>query len=86
MNKEEEKVQKLILFVYKGNNKYYIQSAYSLPDIDKKTQDERPLLNINDSFKKIIIVWNYIKLKRDENGITTMSIIEFLMNDNSLNL
>lgn len=71
---------------YKGNNKYYIQSAYSLPDIDKKTQEERPLLNINDSFKKIIIVWNYIKLKRDENGITTMSITEFLMNDNSLNL
>lgn len=37
---------------YKGNNKYYIQSAFSLPDTDKKMQEERPLLSIGDSFKK----------------------------------
>lgn len=88
-NTDEQRTRKSLevdFIAYKGNNKYYIQSAYFLPDIDKKTQEERPLLNINDSFKKIIIVWNYIKLKRDENGITTMSIIDFLMNDNSLNL
>ena len=49
-------------------------------------QEERPLLNIPDSFKKIVIVGNYIKLKRDEMGITTMGIREFLKKENSLDL
>lgn len=71
---------------YKGNNKYYIQSAFSIPDEIKKMQEERPLLNIPDSFKKIVIVGNYIKLKRDEMGITTMGIREFLKKENSLDL
>ena len=71
---------------YKGNNKYYLQSVFSLPDGDKKRQKERPLLNIDDSFKKIIVVGNHIKLKRDENGITTMGIREFLLKENSLDL
>lgn len=71
---------------YRGNNKYYIQSAFSIPDETKKKQEERPLLNIPDSFKKIVIVGNYIKLKRDDMGITTMSIREFLKKENSLDL
>ncbi len=71
---------------YKGNNKYYIQSAYSISDEMKKIQEERPLLNIPDSFKKIVVVGNYIKLKRDDMGITTMSIREFLKKENSLEL
>ena len=71
---------------YKGNNKYYIQSAFSLPTDEKKYQEERPLLNINDSFKKIVVVGNYMKLKRDDKGITTMCIREFLKNENSLDL
>ena len=71
---------------YKGNNKYYIQSAFSIPDEEKKRQEERPLLNIPDSFKKIVVVGNYIKLKRDDMGITTMSIREFLKKENSLDL
>lgn len=71
---------------YKGNNKYYIQSAYSLGSEDKKVQEEKSLLNIDDSFKKIIVVGNHIKLKRDEKGIVTMGIREFLLNPNSLDL
>ncbi len=71
---------------YKGNNKYYIQSAFSLPDEEKKMQEERPLLNIGDSFKKIVVVGNHIKLKRDDMGITTIGIREFLLKDNSLDL
>ena len=71
---------------YKGNNKYYIQSAFALPDPEKKMQEERPLLNIGDSFKKIVVVGNYIKLKRDDMGITTMGIREFLLKENSLEL
>ena len=70
----------------KGNNKYYIQSAFSLPDGEKKAQEERPFLHINDSFKKIMVVGNHIRLKRDENGITTIGIREFLKNENSLQL
>lgn len=71
---------------YKGNNKYYIQSAYALPDEEKKRQEERPLLNIGDSFKKIVVVGNHIKLKRDDMGITTIGIREFLLKENSLDL
>ena len=71
---------------YKGNNKYYIQSAFALPDTEKKMQEERPLLNIGDSFKKIVVVGNHIKLKRDDMGITTIGIREFLLKENSLEL
>ena len=71
---------------YKGNNKYYIQSAFALLDAEKKMQEERPLLNIGDSFKKIVVVGSHIKLKRDDMGITTMGIREFLMKENSLEL
>lgn len=71
---------------YKGNNKYYLQSAFSLPDESKKIQEERPLLNIGDSFRKIIVVGNHIKLKRDDMGITTMGIRQFLLDPDSLNL
>lgn len=70
----------------RGNNKYYIQSAFSIPDETKKAQEERPLLNIGDSFKKIIVVGNHIKLKRDDMGITTMGIRQFLLDPNSLEL
>ena len=68
----------------KGNNKFYIQSAYSMPDSEKREQEERPLLKINDSFKKFIITKDYIKAWRDDNGIITMSLFEFLNNINSL--
>jgi len=71
---------------YKGNNKYYLQSVFSLPDGDKKRQEERPLQNIDDSFKKIIVVGNHIKMKRDESGIVTLGVREFLLNENSMDL
>ena len=68
----------------KGNDKIYIQSAFSIPDEEKRKQEERPLLKINDSFKKIIIVKDYIKRSRNENGIITMSVFDFLLDPNSL--
>ena len=68
----------------KGNNKIYIQSAFSMPTEEKINQEERPLLKINDNFKKIIIVKDYIKRTRNENGIITMSIFDFLLDSNSL--
>lgn len=68
----------------KGNNKIYIQSAFNMPTEEKVNQEERPLLKINDNFKKIIIVKDYIKRTRNENGIITMSIFDFLLDPNSL--
>ena len=68
----------------KGNNKIYIQSAFSMPTLEKIEQEQRPLLKINDSFKKIIIVKDYIKRTRDEFGIITMSIFDFLLDPSSL--
>ena len=69
----------------KGNNKIYIQSAFNMLTEDKINQEQRSLLKINDSFKKIIIVKDYIKRTRDENGIITMSIFDFLLDQDSLN-
>lgn len=88
-DKNEKKSRKQLevdFIAYKGNNKYYIQSAFSLPDEEKKMQEEKPLLSIGDSFKKIVVVGNHIKLKRDDAGITTMGIRQFLLNQNSLDL
>lgn len=70
----------------RGSQRYYIQSAYSLPSIEKINQERRPLLAIKDSFKKILVTADPIKTRRDENGITTISIEEFLTNPNSLEI
>ena len=65
--------------VNKGNSKVYIQSSYHLPTDEKLKQEIRPFLNTKDFFKKIIIVHDDIKRKKDENGIITMSIKDFLL-------
>ncbi len=69
-----------------GNNKYYIQSAFSIENPEKLEQENRSLLNINDSFQKIMIVRNNIKPRRDENGIITIGIYHFLLDEDSLNV
>lgn len=72
--------------VNEGNQRYYIQSALALPDEDKRKQEMGSLLRINDSFKKIIIIKDDIKPWRDDNGILTMGLFDFLMKPNSLEL
>ena len=67
-----------------GNNKIYIQSALEIRTAEKKDQEEKSLLKVFDFFKKIIIVRDNIKRTRDENGIVTMSIYDFLLDQNSL--
>lgn len=69
-----------------GSKRYYIQSAFSMPTEEKRIQEKASLVNIGDSFKKIIIVKDIINVTRDEDGITTMSIYDFLLKDNSLEL
>ncbi len=70
--------------INKGNRRYYIQSAFRLPTEEKEWQEKRPLHTIADSFKKIIVVKDNMMLKRDESGIVTMGLKEFLMDKNSL--
>lgn len=69
-----------------GNRRYYIQSAFAMNSPDKEAQEKRPFLRVNDSFKKIILVRENIKIRRDENGIVTMGLLDFLLMPNSLEL
>ena len=69
----------------KGNNKIYIQSALEMKTADKVKQEQKSLLNVNDFFKKIIIVGDNVKKSRYDNGIILMSIYDFLLDENSLN-
>ena len=69
-----------------GNKRYYIQSALNLDTPEKTLQETKSLNNIGDSFKKIIVVKDNIKLWRNEQGIVIMGIYEFLLNKNSLDL
>lgn len=69
-----------------GSKRYYIQSAFSMPTEEKRMQEKASLINVNDSFKKIILVKDVMNVTRDEDGITTMSIYDFLLKENSLEL
>ncbi len=84
--KQEKKQLEIDFVANLGSRRYYIQSAFSLPDKEKEEQEKASLLNVNDSFKKIIIVKDVVKVKHDEKGITTMSIYDFLLEENSLEL
>ncbi len=84
---KRERVQLEIDFIATlGSKKYYLQSAFSLHDEDKVKQEKAPLLNVHDSFKKIIIVKDITKPQRDEKGIVTINLYDFLLNENSLDL
>ncbi|MDR1017538.1 MAG: ATP-binding protein [Lachnospiraceae bacterium] len=85
----ENKVQELrnyeIDFVCnQGSKRYYIQSALNLDTVEKQNQEKTSLVNVDDSFKKIIVVKDYITVRRDNDGINTMGIYDFLLNENSL--
>lgn len=69
-----------------GNRRYYVQSALNLDTREKTIQEERPLMNINDNFKKIIVVKDNMKHWITEEGILVVGIQEFLLNKNSLDL
>jgi predicted AAA+ superfamily ATPase len=63
------------------NDKIYIQSAYHLPNDEKEKQEIRPFLNVEDSFRKFIIVRDNIDVRRDDFGITTIGLKYFLLSD-----
>ena len=67
-----------------GSKRIYVQSAYEMQDTAKERQERKSLLNINDYFKKIIILGDVSKPRMDDNGIITMGIFYFLLNEDSL--
>ena len=70
-----------------GNKRYYIQSVLTMPTVEKIMQEKKSLLGIRDGFKKIIITKeNILRAYQDEDGITIMSLKEFLLNKNSLDI
>lgn len=69
-----------------GSKRYYIQSAYRMESDEKIRQERASLLKVDDSFKKIIVIGEESPVTRDESGITTLGIYDFLLKDNSLEL
>ena len=87
LRKGDDRKQVEIDFVAnRGSQRYYIQSAYALPTEEKQQQEVRPLRAVGDSFKKIVVVKDDILLRRDDYGIVTLGLRQFLTDDNSLNL
>lgn len=69
-----------------GSRRYYIQAAYRMETEEKQIQEQASLINVDDSFKKIIIVGEETSVTRNWHGITTMSIYDFLLLPNSLEM
>lgn len=70
----------------KGSKRFYIQSAYALPDKDKMEQEQRSLVNTGDGFKKIIITKDAVAPLYNEEGILVMSVYDFLLNPDSMEI
>ena len=67
-----------------GSARYYIQSAYSIPDKEKLLQETKPFHKIDDSFKKIIVTKDIVPKHYDEHGILTLNIYDFLLDPASI--
>ncbi len=85
-NKYVRKQIEIDFVANKGSRRYYVQSAFALPDAEKRQQEERPLRHVPDSFKKIIVVKDNIMLWRNDAGVVTMGLQQFLLGENSLEL
>lgn len=83
---QEKKQLEIDFIANQGSRRYYIQSAFSIPDEEKREQEKASLINVGDSFKKIIIVKDVVKPWHDEDGILTISLYDFLLDEKSLEL
>ena len=68
----------------KADERVYVQSAFSIPTIEKRQQEERPLVNVGDGFRKVVVTKDNVIRHNDENGILIMSLQEFLMDEGAL--
>lgn len=86
-NAEGKRTQKSLeidFIARKGSKKYYIQSAFSMEDVEKQKMELRPLLAVEDFFKKIVVSKTYGKSWTDDRGILRIGLLDFLMDENSL--
>jgi predicted AAA+ superfamily ATPase len=82
--KSERRQLEVDFVVNRGSERYYIQSALSIADPAKREQETASLLRIPDSFKKIVIVRDYLKPQYDEHGIMYVGVEQFLLDDGVL--
>lgn len=68
----------------KADERVYVQSAFSIPTTEKRQQEERPLVNVGDGFRKVVVTKDNVLRHNDENGILIMSLKEFLMDEGAL--
>lgn len=89
VNDEGKRVQSQLEIDFvcnKGSKRYYIQSAYRLETEEKIQQERSSLIKVDDSFKKIIVIGTPALVHHDNDGITIISIYDFLLKENSLDL
>lgn len=84
--KRRQKKYEIDFVCNRGNQRYYIQSAFSMPDQEKAEQEQRSLIYTNDFFKKIIVVKDNIVPWHNELGILIIGLKDFLLKNNSLEL
>lgn len=84
--KQERKRLEVDFVANQGSRRYYIQSAFRLEDDDKVRQEKKSLINVPDSFKKIIITKDQIASHHDDDGILRIGLFDFLLNPDSLDL
>ena len=82
--KQEKRKLEIDFVANLGSRRYYIQSAFQIPNQEKESQEKESLNHVGDSFKKIVLVRDVVKTSRDDKGIITMSIYDFLMDKDSL--
>jgi hypothetical protein len=76
----------LAKMVNRGTQRYYIQSALSVSDSEKRAQEINSLIRIPDSFRKIVVVGNRINPWKDENGILYIGIEQFLLDEKMIDM
>ncbi|MBR5005680.1 MAG: ATP-binding protein, partial [Clostridia bacterium] len=84
--KEIRKAYEIDFIATLGSKKYYVQSAYSIPNEEKWLRETRSFDKVDDSFKKIVLVRNPVVPHHDEKGYFIIGLLDFLMNGNSLDL
>ena len=68
----------------RGSDRVYVQSALGMRTPEKADQEKASLLGINDNFKKVVLVRDVVKPLRDKQGVVTMSVFDFLLDEHSL--
>lgn len=82
--KQERRQLEIDFVCNKGSKRYYVQSAFALPDEAKQQQEFRPLKKVNDSFKKVVVTKDAPRPYYNDDGILIMNVYDFLLNENSL--